>query len=90
MRNLIRNAVLGAVIAAVPVSTTLAAVRPGAAVPTASTAVAAQGPVYDTRASTARETWPIVLGLLGMGLLVLYFVFDEDGSDPFEEPISPG
>jgi hypothetical protein len=40
----VRNGVAGALIAAMPVSTTVAAVRPSAAVPTAgSTAVTAQG-----------------------------------------------
>ena len=41
--KVVRNSVAGALIAAMPVSTTVAAVRPNAAVPTAgSTAVAAQ------------------------------------------------
>lgn len=87
MNRVVRNAVLGAVIAALPISTAVAAVRPATAVPTAtSTAVAAQEtvyvPVYETRRRHPAETWPAILALVGMGLLVLYFVFDEDEREP--------
>ena len=44
LSKVIRNGVAGALVAALPVTTAVAAVRPNAAVPTAgSTAVAAQG-----------------------------------------------
>ena len=91
MRTVIRNALLGAVLAAVPVSTTVAAVRPNAAVPTASsTAVAAQAPVYDDRrAGGFRDAWPIFLFGGAMVILVLLELLDDEEVDP-PVAISPG
>jgi hypothetical protein len=72
----VRNGVAGALIAAMPVSTTAAAVRPNAAVPTAgSTAVTAQGV----------EEGAVVFPWLPIGIIVLtialalYIAADKNG-----------
>jgi hypothetical protein len=79
MARVVRNAVAAALISTIPVSTTVAAVRPNAAVPVAgSTAVAAQGTVYDDRRGGFAETWPIWLFAAGMAILVAIEVLDDD------------
>ena len=84
MRTVIRNALVGAIIAAVPVTSTIAAVRPNAAVPTAgSTAVAAQ--VYDTNYDNRRnafaEGWPVLLFGAAMGVLVVIMMLEDDDNE---------
>lgn len=62
---------------------------PSAALPLAgSTAVAAQGGVYNDRRGGFAETWPIWVFGAGMAVLVLLEIMDDD--DDFEfGPISP-
>lgn len=71
----IRNGVAGAVLVALPVSASVAAVRPNAAVPTASsTALAAQ---YDNGNSTWAGAW-IPLGIIVATLLVGIWIVSQD------------
>jgi hypothetical protein len=78
MVRVIRNAAAAALIAAIPVSMTVASVRPSAAVPVAgSTAVAAQVMNDDRRGGLA-STWPIWLFGAGMLVLVLIEIIDDD------------
>lgn len=72
--KMIRNGVAGAIIAAVPITSSVAAVRPNAAVPTASsTAVAAQ---YDGN-STWDGAW-IPLGIIVATILVGIWIVSDD------------
>lgn len=78
LKRILRNGVAGVLIAAVPVSTAIAATRPNAAVPVAgSTAVAAQvvDDRYDRRAGIA---WPAVAVVAAALLVALWIVLDDD------------
>lgn len=64
----IRNGVAGALIAAMPITSTVAAVRPNAAVPTAgSTAVTAQG---QSATNIAWLPFGIIIATLSLGLYI--------------------
>ena len=81
MRTVIRNALAGAIIAAVPVTSTIAAVRPNAAVPTAaSTAVTAQvyDSDYDRRDGGFGAGWPVLLFGAAMAVLVVIMMLEDD------------
>ena len=80
--KLLRNGVAGIVIAAVPVSTSFAATRPNAAVPTAgSSAVAAQ---YDSSGKDM-GAWPAYAIIIAAILLAIYLATkgDDDGEGSF-------
>lgn len=76
--KIVRNGVAGALIASVPLSASLAATRPNAAVPVAgSTAVAAQ--VYDDdRRGVGGIAWPAVAVMVAALLLAIYLAVDDD------------
>ena len=78
LKRILRNAVAGVLIAAVPVSTAIAATRPSAAVPVAgSTAVAAQ--VYDDRDDRrAGIAWPAVAVIAAALLVAIWIIIDDD------------
>lgn len=72
---MIRNGAAGAIIAALPISTSVAAVRPNAAVPAASsTAVAAQ---YDNGNAAWAGAW-VPLGIIVATLLVGIWIASQD------------
>lgn len=74
--KVIRNGVAGALIAAIPVSTTVAAVRPNAAVPTAgATAVTAQG--YDDQRGGG-VAWAALAVIAATILVALWIAIDDD------------
>ena len=76
LSKVFRNALAGAVIAAVPVSTTVAAVRPNAAVPTAgATAVTAQGE-YE---SGFGVSWAAVAVIALTLIVAIWIAVDDDG-----------
>ena len=80
MSRLIRNALAGAIIAAVPVTSTLAAVRPSAAVPmVSSVAVAAQDPVVERRSNMGAGL--PVLGFAAAMLVLVLIQWTEDEED---------
>lgn len=80
----IRNAVAGALIAAVPVSATAAAVRPNAAVPAAaSTAVTAQG-----ESSGMSVAWPALIVIALTIAAGIWIAVDKDGKGHGD--LSPG
>ena len=85
IEKVIRNGLAGALIAALPVSTTAAAVRPNAAVPTAgSTAVTAQDDVDDGFG----VAWP-ALAVIALTLAVaIWIILDDD--EEGEGDLSPG
>jgi hypothetical protein len=73
--KMIRNGAAGAIIAALPIATSNAAVRPNAAVPTAgSTAVAAQ---YDNGNSAWAGAW-VQLGIFVATILFGIWIVSED------------
>lgn len=76
LTKIIRNGVAGVLIAAVPVTSSIAATRPGAAVPTAaSTAVVA---AQDNRSNfTNVPIAPLVVILVALGLGI-YLAVDKD------------
>lgn len=75
--KVIRNGVAGALIAAVPVSTTVAAVRPNAAVPTAgSTAVIAQ----DGDEAGYGISWA-ALAVIALTIIVAIWIAVDDDDD---------
>ena len=75
--KVIRNSVAGVLIAAMPVSTTVAAVRPNAAVPTAgSTAVAAQ---YGEEGGFG-VAWA-ALAVIALTVIVAIWIAVDDDSD---------
>lgn len=84
MNRVAFHIVAGALIATTPVTAAVAAVRPNAAVPTASaTAVAAQATAYETRRSSFAETWPIWIFAAAMiGLVAWQIIEDEDEDRP--------
>ena len=88
LKRIIRNGVAGVLIASVPVSTAIAATRPGAAVPVAgSTAATAQ--VYDDRYDRrAGIAWPAVAVIAAALLVALWIILDDD--DEGEGALSPG
>ena len=74
--KIVRNGVAGALIAAMPVSTTVAAVRPNAAIPAAgSTAVTAQGVEDGVSAFPFLPIGIVVLTLI----LALYIASTDNG-----------
>lgn len=74
--KVIRNSVAGAMIAAMPVSTTVAAVRPNAAVPTAG-ATAVTAAQYDESAGMG-VSWA-ALAIIALTIAVaIYFAVDDD------------
>jgi hypothetical protein len=78
MSRLIRNALAGAIIAAVPVTSTLAAVRPSAAVPmVTSVAVAAQDPVVERRSNIAAGL-PVLAFAAAMAVLIIIQLTEDD------------
>lgn len=83
MRTVLRNALAGAIIAAIPVTSTIAAVRPNAAVPTAaSTAVSAQVySDYDRDDDGIAAGWPVLLFGAAMGVLVVILMLEDDDDD---------
>jgi hypothetical protein len=83
--KILRNGVVGALIACVPVTATVAATRPNAAVPVASsTAVAAQ---YDDD-QRGGISW-VALAAIAIALgVALYLILDSD--DDGEGSLSPG
>ena len=75
--KLIRNLVAGACIAAMPVSTTIAAVRPNAAVPTAgATAVTAQA----GEEAGFGVAWA-ALAVIALAIIVAIWIAVDDDSD---------
>jgi hypothetical protein len=75
LRRIIRNGAAAAIIAALPIATSTAAVRPNAAVPTASsTAVTAQ---YDNGNSAWAGAW-VPLGIIVATILVGIWIVSED------------
>jgi hypothetical protein len=75
LRKIIRNGAAGAIIAALPIATSSAAVRPNAAVPTASsTAVAAQ---YDNGNSAFAGAW-LPIGIIVATILVGIWIASKD------------
>lgn len=75
--KVIRNSVAGALIAAMPVSTTVAAVRPNAAVPTAG-ATAVTAAQYEEPGAMG-ISWA-ALAIIALTIAVaLYFAVDDDG-----------
>ena len=76
LSRVIRNGVAGALIAAVPVSTTVAAVRPNAAVPTAgSTAVTAQGEYGE---SGMGVSWAAIAVIVATLAVAIWIIVDDD------------
>lgn len=74
--KIIRNGVAGLMIAAVPVSSSFAATRPGAAVPTAgSSAVSAQ---YDDNGKFI-DAWPAIAIVIAAILLAIWLASKGDG-----------
>lgn len=82
MSNHFRNALLGTMLLAVPVSTTVAATRPSAAVPAAASTIAAQD-----RANGIDNTWLWVGGgiVLAIILGVIIFSGDDDDDEEFSQ-----
>ena len=77
LTKIVRNGVAGALIAAMPISSTVAAVRPNAAVPAAgSTAVTAQG-VED---SAAAFPW-LPVGIVIATLVLAIVIASKNGGD---------
>ena len=87
LSRIVRNSVAGALIAATPIATTVAAVRPNAAVPAAgSTAVTAQA--YQDDDDGFAVPW-LAVGVVGVALAVmLWIAIDDDGDG--EGSISKG
>ena len=79
LSRIVRNSVAGALIAAIPISTTVAAVRPNAAVPTAgSTAVTAQaGYQEDTGFAVP---W-LAVGVVAVAIAVMLWIAVDDDAD---------
>ena len=78
LTKILRNGVAGALIASVPATASLAATRPGAAVPVAgSTAIAAAqyDDTYDARPGIA---WPAVAVIAAALIVGLWIVIDDD------------
>ena len=77
LSKILRNAVAGALIAAVPVSTTFASVRPNAAVPAAGgAAVTAQS---DDNRGRGYGVSLMALGVIGLALAVaIWIALDKD------------
>lgn len=77
--KLIRNGAAGAIIAAMPITSSVAAVRPNAAVPTAgSTAIAAQ---YEPGQSAFAGAW-IPLGIIVATVVVgIWLAAEDDDSE---------
>ena len=74
--KILRNGVAGALIASVPLSASVAATRPGAAVPVAgSTAAAAQ--VYQTE-RRGGIAWPAVAAIALAAAVALWIALDDD------------
>lgn len=78
LSRIVRNSVAGALIAATPISATVGAVRPSAAVPTAgSTAVTAQAGYEDDDGFAV--PW-IAVGVVAVAIAVmLWIAVDDDG-----------
>lgn len=85
--KVIRNSVAGALIAAMPVSTTVAAVRPNAAVPTAG-ATAVTAAQYDDDAGAMGVSWAALAVIAITIAVAIYFLVDDDPDG--EGSISPG
>ncbi len=82
--KILRNGIAGALIAALPVTTGMAATRPSAAIPTASSAaVAAQ--YDDERGGISWIALAAIAVALGVGLFI---ILDDD--DDGEGELSPG
>ena len=80
LSRIVRNSVAGALIVATPISTTVAAVRPSAAVPTAgSTAVAAQT-AYDDDDDGFAVPW-IAVGVVAVAIGVMLWIAVDDDSE---------
>ncbi len=82
--KLIRNGVAGALIAAMPITSTVAAVRPNAAVPTAgSTAISAQGE------SAGSLPW-IPIGIIVAALTLGIYIASTKGNGKASGALSRG
>ena len=81
--KILRNGIAGALIAALPVTATMGATRPNAAVPTASsTAVVAQD--YD---GDGGVSWLAIAAIGVAAAVALWLILDDDGDD--EGALSP-
>jgi len=79
MSNHLRNAIVGAMLLALPVSGTVAATRPSAAVPAAASSVAAQD-----RMDGVDNTWLWVGGGLVLAIILGVILFSGDDDDQKE------
>ena len=76
--KMFRNSIAGAIIAAMPVSATVAAVRPNAAVPTAG-ATAVTAAQYDDRDGAMGVSWAALAVIAITIAVAIYFAVDDDG-----------
>lgn len=74
--KIVRNGLAGALIASVPLSASMAATRPSAAIPVASSAVVA---VQDDGNGGYGIAWPAVAVIAITAIVALWIILDDDG-----------
>lgn len=78
--KILRNGVAGALIASVPLSASVAATRPGAAIPVAGSTAAAAQVYQDDRDRRGAIAWPAV-AVIALAAIVALWIFLDDDDD---------
>ena len=84
LTKILRNGIAGALIAAVPVTSSIAATRPNAAVPMSSSAAATSAAAEDLGGDASYGWIGLAIGVIGIALFAL-LVLDNDDDDETSE-----